>query len=68
MPTGGVINASSRLMVSRMPYQTGLILSAASTGSTTGVVIRMIEIVSRNMPSTKISTITAARKPICDTP
>ena len=55
-------------MVSRTPYHTGLMFSAASTGSTTGVVMRMIEIVSRNMPSTKISTITASRKPTCVRP
>ena len=39
---------------------------AAINGGITGVVMRMMEMVSRNMPRTKISAMTASRNPVCD--
>ena len=42
--TGGVIIASSRLIISRTPYQIGSIPNAIMVGSRIGVVIRIIAI------------------------
>ena len=53
IPNGGVISANSKLIISRVPYQIGLMPSSSMTGKIIGVVINMIAIVSRTIPKTK---------------
>ena len=50
MPTGGVIMASSRLIINKMPYQIGSMPRAIIVGSRIGVVIRMIAMDSSEPP------------------
>src|SRR5687767_10203550 len=57
--TGGEMSANSKLMVNSTPYQTLSMPSWFSTGTMTGVVMRMIEIDSSTRPSTNSNAITA---------